>query len=430
MRRRARAVARLGLLVLLLTGLSGCAGAGPADTVTVNLAALTDRAVPASPSASRRILGHPGRSLAGTGSRAGTGAARAPRPAGAPAASAVTPLAPAQSARLNGISVWVPYWDLSASLASALAHAGEIAVAHPFLQEITQTATVVDQSGGQAAAVDAQLAAAHLQVIPTVTETARMDAFAATLSHPRRATALLDALVGIAAAPHVNGIDLDFENLAVGNGNPIAAARVATLYPVFVARLCARLHRIGRSCEVTVMANNSAILSGAGGLDPSVYDDAALGRAADRVQVMAYDDHTPGGPSGPIAPWPWVQSVLAYTLSEIPADKVILGVPTYGYDWSGSSGSASTVTAAGAEALAAAQRVPVRWDSADAEPFFAYLTGPRRHRVRHTVWFEDGTAVADRAVLAADDHLAGIALWAAGDEDAATWSLLAHLRRP
>ena len=419
---RPAAAAIVALAVALLLGGCGGAGAGRAQTITIELPSSQPAAalvatvsgggarVVRVPAANHRVPARP------------TTTVLAPVPA-----AAIAPLTPAANARLDGVSVWVPYWSESSAVATALDNAGVVRVAHPFSDEITGDATIVDQSGGQAPALSSALAAGHLDVIPTVTETARMGAFARTLASARRWRALLRALVRIAEAPHNAGIDLDFENLALGTHDARAAAQVASLYPQLVGALCAILHRSGHSCEVTVMAKTNAGITDSDGLDTSVYDYAALGAVADRVQVMAYDDHYPGGAPGPIAPWPWVESVIGYALTQLPAAKLVLGIPAYGYDWS-SRGGASSLTAGAAEQLAARVHAQVRWDPVAAEPYFHYSTGPRRHRVHHSVWFEDSTADDDRAVLAADDKLAGIALWAAGDEQPQLWPLLRRLR--
>ncbi|HET9074155.1 MAG TPA: glycosyl hydrolase family 18 protein [Solirubrobacteraceae bacterium] len=433
--------------------LMGASASAPQPlTVTLPTLAPADATIPApqADTAGRRIHGRdpqsaltgsaPSAALASDGTaaataspntRPGTAATASPgtRPGAAATAAPSPPLTPAANARLDGASVWIPYWNLAAGVATATQHASIVKVAHPFLYELTGRDTLVDQSGGAAPSTIATLHAAHLTVIPTVTETAQMATFLATLRHPRRETAVLHTLVALADQPDVDGVDLDFENLAIGSGSARQAGALAQLYPRFVARLCVTLHALGRSCEVTVMAKNTRGQLGGGGLDTRVYDYAALGAIADRVQIMAYDDHVPSGAAGPVAPWPWVQSVLAYALTQIPAGKIVLGVPAYGYEWS-SNGDNTSLTATSAEALAQREHAAVRWSSVDAEPTFAFRTGRRRHRVHHVVWFEDATANYDRAVLAADDKLAGIDLWAAGDEDPSTWTMLARLAAP
>ena len=63
------------------------------------------------------------------------------------------------------------------------------------------------------------------------------------------------------------------------------------------------------------------------------HDYPALGQAADAVLLMTYEWGYTYGPPLAVAPLPQVQRVLDYALSVIPREKILLGVPTYGYDW-------------------------------------------------------------------------------------------------
>jgi spore germination protein len=451
--------------------LTGCGSSGRTQTIFVELPGYARASSPIGHVAAsgRRVSAHAvnrGRASQSPPPQTGAGAAVAPP------TPQITPLTAKADARLNGVSVWIPYWGLGAAVPSAIDNANVVKVAHPFIYEISGTSDVIDQSGGEAPEVSRELAAAHLEVIPTVTETDSMAAFAAVLTNRKQEAAMLEALESIAEQPANDGIDLDFENLAYGSGSLKQAEEVATLYPSLVARLCAALHRSNRSCEVTVMAKNTPGKQDADGLSTFAYNYSALSHVADRIQIMAYDDHYSGGAAGPIAPWPWVQSVLKYALTQIPADKIVLGVPAYGYDWS-SAGGATSVTATSAAQLASDEGAQILWDSADAEPYFTYSTRTTslkkvpvfklqkssqikrvtvkgvqstetvtttrkvKHEVTrrivretgHTVWFEDSTANYDRAVLAADDQLAGIAIWAGGDESPGLWSMLGRLSR-
>ena len=60
---------------------------------------------------------------------------------------------------------------------------------------------------------------------------------------------------------------------------------------------------------------------------------------------------------------------------------------------------------------------------AGAEESFSYGRGRRRH----TVFYENARAGYARARLAARTGFAGVAVWAAGDEDPALWPALGSL---
>ncbi|MCL6562083.1 MAG: glycoside hydrolase [Firmicutes bacterium] len=119
-----------------------------------------------------------------------------------------------------------------------------------------------------------------------------------------------------------DGINLDWEGI-----DP----RERDAFSQFVQRLSRTFHQHGYlvtlSLPAEVSNNPNDSWTGA-------YDYQALGRAADLVMIMAYDQHWAGGPPGPIASPSWVRQVLSYTISAIPPQKVILGIPGYGYDWS------------------------------------------------------------------------------------------------
>ncbi|WP_181884459.1 hypothetical protein [Neobacillus piezotolerans] len=51
----------------------------------------------------------------------------------------------------------------------------------------------------------------------------------------------------------------------------------------------------------------------------------------DKMFLMTYNWHWPGGPSGLIAP---IFPVLDYAVSVVPRSKLMLGIPQYAYNWS------------------------------------------------------------------------------------------------
>jgi hypothetical protein len=153
-------------------------------------------------------------------------------------------------------------------------------------------------------------------------------------------------------------------------------------------------------------------------LIPAVYDYAALGAVADRLRVMAYDQHAPNTGPGPIAGYPWVRAIAEYTGRHVPASKVDLGIPLYGRDW-GRGEATGTLTSASAGALAQRHGAQVVWDEEQHAPRFTYS----RSGVAHEVWFSDARSVGDRLHLARAYGFRA-AYWAPGQEDDATWRVV------
>jgi spore germination protein len=325
------------------------------------------------------------------------------------------------SDRSLSVTAWLPYWEMPAALHSTLAHAAAITTASPYWYDISGDALVHDEPGAGSAAVVSELTARHEQVVPMVTEASGIDTFARILETPARRAALVHTLVGLAAQRGLAGLDIDFESFAYDpHHRTHLDTRLAGLYAQLIARTCGALHAIRRVCEVAVMARTSAAQTYAHGDIPTwVYDYRALAAVADRVQVMAYDYHSPGGPAGPIAPLSWVRQVIAYARSQGRPDRFELGIAAYGYDWYTHT-SAEAVYAGQLAALARQVGARPRWDAVAGEETFTYRSGS----ARHTVWVVDARADAERARLAAAAGFSGVAVWAAGYEQPELWGQL------
>jgi spore germination protein len=338
----------------------------------------------------------------------------------------------------RAVSVWLPYWSMPAAETSALAHSSQIGTASPFWYAVSASGTVTDDPGaGNPSLVDA-LRSRGVAVVPTVSETAGLDAFDQMLASARRRAAVVSALVGIVRSGAYAGLDLDFEQFAVDpDDNQAAADAAATGYPAFVGEACRALHAIGRTCTVTVMARtSSAHVLWRGHLATWVYDYAALGAVADRVRIMAYDDHAPDTAAGPIAPYRWVEQVVAYARAELQPAKAELGIAAFGYTWNPASrpgspaspgagathpNSGNTFAAAQAGALAAAHDATPAWSATAGEERLRYGTAGQAT----IAWYEDARAELMRARLAIEAGFAGVVLWAAGDETPSFWAGMA-----
>lgn len=316
------------------------------------------------------------------------------------------------------VTAWLPYWEMPAALSSTIDNASAIGTASPYWYDIAGDSTVHDEAGAGSASVIAELSANHVQLVPMVTEDSGLTAFARILESRSRRAKLVRTLVALGSRPGFAGVDLDFESFAADPGHlTVPVDTIASQYPALVAQVCRALHAIGRSCQVTVMARTSSAPGFAhGDIAAWAYDYRALAAAADRVQIMAYDDHSPGGPAGPIAPLPWVRQVISYARAQGDPRHYELGVPAYGYEWYGRT-SATAVYARQAAALATRVHGRPHWDPVAGEETFSF--GRAGHR--HTVWYENATADLERARLAAAAGFSGVAVWAAGYEQPQLW---------
>jgi spore germination protein YaaH len=203
------------------------------------------------------------------------------------------------------------------------------------------------------------------------------------------------------------GWQIDFEQID---------ASLADEFAAFVAAAEAGLGADGRSLSVAVVAKISD--------DPAdypndlwqkligVYDYEALGEAADFVSVMSYDEPYK---TGPVAPYPWLEEVLAYTLENIPAGKVSLGVPTYYWEREDKP-KGRIMEIGGAAGVATAKRergAEVGYDEEMQTAFVRYRTDEGDERV---VWHESRRSIQAKLDLASSEDLHGVSVWALGLE--------------
>lgn len=152
------------------------------------------------------------------------------------------------------------------------------------------------------------------------------------------------------------------------------------------------------------------------------FDYKRIGEVADRVMLMTYDEHWLSGPAGPVASVPWVDKVLKYAVSQIPREKLLLGIGAYGYDWS-SGGKTKVVMSKNALGLAGQYGAPVLWDENNQVPYFYYWPTSQKH----TVWFESTQSAAIKAYMVKEYGIRGIAVWRLGFEDKYFWEKMTQI---
>jgi spore germination protein YaaH len=271
---------------------------------------------------------------------------------------------------------------------------------------------------------------------------------------------LIDQIVAYTVAEDYAGFDLDLEGVSADDRDALS---------VFVARAAVALHEQGKLLTLALPAKDRDVTVGWGG----AYDYAALGADADLVTIMAYEFRGPFSGPGSVAPIDWVERVLGFATRAIPADKLLLGLAAYGYDWNVTSGGARSVGYPAARGLAEHYGIDIGFDAGSQSATFSFwgLAGdghfvpppPGRpaHEMTvhsappcdvavppptpaptpppapppdtpelHEVWVEDAASAAARLDLATRYALRGIATWRLGLEDARVWPALAAFRTP
>jgi spore germination protein YaaH len=342
------------------------------------------------------------------------------------------------------VSSWAPYWQADSALASFNANAavfGDVSMFGYFTDAAGSVKPYATMDPNAPLVLKRDARAAGVEFVASIIDATKPREMAAILADPATRAVHVDAVTQFAIASDVDGVDLDYENFAFNDGKATWAATRPN-WIAFLAELSKSLHASNKTLTVSVPPvydNKRTDDSGYW-----VYDFAAMGKIVDHIRVMAYDFSTSA--PGPIAPLDWVTKVVAATRSMVPRERIILGVPVYGYDWVVNTVGVCPVdnkprrknlSTKSAGELAASKGIAPTWDVAKAERTFTYaetVTGlgaagaATSCTANRVVWYADAQAVHQRAWLAERQDLAGIALWSLGSDDASVWQGIAAAR--
>lgn len=202
------------------------------------------------------------------------------------------------------------------------------------------------------------------------------------------------------AAESFDGLQIDFENVPQRDGG---------VFLSFLNELRAGLN--GKMLTVALPARTRRI-------EDDVYDYTAVCDYADRILVMAYDEHWSGSRPGPIASMNWCRQVAAYSLKTIGPQKLIIGLPFYGRTW-GDINPNRAFYFSGIERIKGEQGI-TKVDREDGVPFFNYQIP-----LSVTVYYEDEISLASRLQMYLQKGIDKAGFWCLGQETPEIWPLLA-----
>lgn len=208
------------------------------------------------------------------------------------------------------------------------------------------------------------------------------------------------------------GLDIDFEYIY-----PEDRER----YNNFLRRATARLRPQGYTVTTALAPKISAEQRG---ILYEAHDYPVHGALADHVILMTYEWGYTFGPPMAVAPLNEVRRVLNYAVSAIPRQKILMGIPNYGYDWTlpYTRGSrATTLSNVGAVEQAIRVGAAIQYDPIAQSPFYTYYDQQRR---QHIVWFEDARSIEAKLRLVNEYNLGGVSYWTIGRYFPQNWLVL------
>jgi spore germination protein YaaH len=235
------------------------------------------------------------------------------------------------------------------------------------------------------------------------------------LSDKNKRGHLVQSLVNAARSGHLDGINVDFENVHSADQDNFTA---------FIRELSDALRPLQVTLSVDITPDVVFLQ------DDAAYFHAGLAKYCDYVILMAYDEHWAGDPTpGPVADVPWVAESVDDLLSTgVPANKLVLGLPFYARFWhvhSDGSVTSEAVAAANLDAVLAAHNAKSKWLD-DLGVAYAKYDKPEGYM---EVWYETDKTMERKLGLVNHFGLAGVAIWSLSLSDKQTWSSMIQVLR-
>ena len=206
-----------------------------------------------------------------------------------------------------------------------------------------------------------------------------------------------------------DGVDIDFEGFPVTN--TVNGQSNRTLFTNFIELLSTTFWNSNPNYRLSIDLpavdwNN-------------VFDVTTLQYYVNYLMIMGYDYHWQTGPTaGAVAPLTSpngvsvTDSVDTY-LTKISRDKLLLGVPYYGYEWQTQTNQPDSPTLGGGMSVTYSNIIdtklsvyPRQWSSIWSSPYYLTSNGQG--------WYDDETSLGLKYDLVNNRGLAGIGIWALG----------------
>ncbi|QGQ45151.1 glycosyl hydrolase family 18 protein [Metabacillus sediminilitoris] len=220
------------------------------------------------------------------------------------------------------------------------------------------------------------------------------------ISNPWKRKNFINNIYSLLHTHDYKGVVIDFEQVRLKDRSNLNQ---------FIKELSAKLHHVGMEVLMAVPPKQGDKIPS----HSTAYDYKTLGKYLDKMFLMTYDWHWPGGPSGPIAPINKVEETINYAITAVPRSKLMLGIPQYAYDWtiSGENKTGKAYSTQHAIDLYVGYESQIHYDQNAAAPWFRYVD---KQGTLHEVWFEDPRSLLKKFRLIKEYNLAGMGCWHLG----------------
>ncbi len=243
-------------------------------------------------------------------------------------------------------AIWIPYWRKTDGASTTLANMNTLTQISPFAFELQSDGTIKNALKYESEPWPALIAEAKkkkVKVYPSIlsyphNETEKYQ-FYLLMAQRKKRQAHVKEIVTLVKKYNMDGIDIDYE---------AKTAETRPYFSAFLTELSKELKKTNKKLICTVEARTppeSRYATTSREILAKVEysnDYKVIGKVCDQVRIMAYDQATDDAQLNnanaglmykPVADIDWVEKVATLALRDIPAKKIILGIPTYGYKY-------------------------------------------------------------------------------------------------
>ncbi|MCY9160635.1 glycosyl hydrolase family 18 protein [Bacillus atrophaeus] len=220
----------------------------------------------------------------------------------------------------------------------------------------------------------------------------------------------IEQLVKLAKKHSFYGVNIDFEAV-----NPKDRSKYSSLIQDVSAAL--------KKKKIKTMVSVPAKSADDKGDDWSwPYNYAKIGKYADYVQVMTYDEHGIWGEPGSVASTNWIKSSLQFAVKKIKPNKVVMGIPSYWNDWDLTDQTNSTVKQwSEINTLKKKLKAKPAYNKKTGSMTFSYVD---KNKHKHVVWYENEKTIQTKSHLVKQYKIAGVSVYALAHESASFWKAI------
>lgn len=320
---------------------------------------------------------------------------------------------------------FLPYWNIkTANMNKALTHVGYFSltlnkdgsIQTKDGKSVEQGYRVYQSDSFENVLTNTQAQGQKMELVITMMDTEDISSFLSSKTAKENAVETISLLV---KSQPISGINLDIEYA----GTVTDALRDS--YTEFVKDVRNSIKASDKHTQLSIDVFADS------GEKYRIWDIKELGQYVDYIVVMAYDFHRSSSPvSGPVAPlfgsekkrWDTdVMRCLKFFFEVVPQEKILLGIPFYGYEWRTVSqipGSQTYPKSGGIATykrisqLVSSQKLREQWDFDALSPFITYIENGKIQ----TIYYENAQSLSYKIELVNQAKLGGIAIWALGYE--------------